>query len=128
MRVLLDTTVLIDVFRRRNNRRAILERLLAEGHELCTSALNIAEVYAGVRPNEEKETETFLEALECFSISQSTGKLAGKLKNDSGRKVKTLAIADTIVAAVALEQNCVVATDNVKHFSMHGLTLYPLRR
>jgi predicted nucleic acid-binding protein len=128
MRVLLDTTVLIDVFRRRNNRRAILERLLAEGHELCTSALNVAEVYAGIRSSEEEETETFLEALECFSISRSTGKLAGKLKNESSRKGKTLAIADTIVAAVALEQNCVLATDNVKDFAMHGLTLYPLSR
>ena len=128
MKVLLDTTVLIDVFRGRNNRRAILERLVSEGHELCTSALNVAEVYAGIRGSEEKETETFLEALECFSIGKSTGKLAGQLKNESARKGKTLALADTIVAAVALEQNCVLATDNVKDFTMARLTLYPLRR
>jgi predicted nucleic acid-binding protein len=127
MKVLLDTTVLIDVFRGRNNRRAILERLVAEGHELCTSALNVAEVYAGIRGSEEEETKTFLEALECFSIEKSTGQLAGQLKNESGRKGKTLALADTIVAAVALEQNCVLATDNVKDFTMARLTLYALR-
>jgi len=128
MKVLLDTTVLIDVFRGRNNRRAILERLLAEGHELCTSALNVAEVYAGIRANEEEPTETFLGALECFSIAQSTGKLAGQLKNESARKGKTLALADMIIAAVALEQNCVLATDNVKHFPIARLSLYPLHR
>ena len=47
MRLLLDTSVLIDVLRLRHGRRELLAELLQLGHTMATSALNIAEVYAG---------------------------------------------------------------------------------
>jgi predicted nucleic acid-binding protein len=126
MRLLLDTSVLIDVLRRRQGRRELLAELVRGGHTLATTALNVAEVYAGVRPGEEAATEAFLDALECYELTQASGRLAGKLKNDWSRKGRTLTLADTIVAAIALERRCTLMTDNRKDFPMAGLEHYPL--
>lgn len=128
MRLLLDTSVLIDALRLQNGRRELLAELVRGQYTLVTSALNIAEVYAGMRPSEEAETEAFLSALDCYEITASVARLAGKLKNRWAGKGRTLSLADTIVAAVALENDCAVFTDNGKDFPMPELRRYPLTR
>jgi len=128
MRVLLDTSVLIDALRDRHKRRDLLAELVRARHTLATSALNVAEVYAGMRPGEEVETEAFLGALECYEISATIARLAGKLKNQWARRGRTLTLADTIVAAVALENDCALMTDNGKDLPMPELRRYPPAR
>jgi len=126
MRLLLDTTVLIDALRFRHGRRELLADLARGGHTLATSALNIAEVCAGMRPGEDARTEAFLGALDCYDLTGRSARLAGSLKREWARKGKTLTLADTIVAAIALEHECTLMTDNRKDFPMAGLQQYPL--
>jgi predicted nucleic acid-binding protein len=126
MRLLLDTSVLIDVLRARRGRRAWLAELVREGHSLETSALNAAEVYAGMRPEEELQTKEFLGALLCHSVDASAAERAGRFKHQWALKGRTLPIADTIVAAVAAEQKCFLATDNRKDFPMAEVRLYEM--
>jgi predicted nucleic acid-binding protein len=124
MRLLLDTSVPIDTPRSRRGRRAWLAELVRAGHSLETSALNIAEVYAGMRPEEEEQTTTLLGALPCHSITANVAERAGRLKNQWARKGRSLTLADTIVAAVATEQGCALVTDNRKDFPMPELRFY----
>jgi predicted nucleic acid-binding protein len=126
MQILLDTSVLIDALRMRRGRREWLAELLRGGHSLATSALNLAEVYAGMRPDEEARTKGFLGALDCHEITASVAEVAGKLQSQWARKGRTLTLADTIVAAVAIGQGCPLATDNLKDFPMREVDLYPL--
>jgi hypothetical protein len=126
MRLLLDTSVLIDVLRSRRGRRELLAKLAREGHGLATTALNVAEVFAGMRPEERTQTEAFLDALDCYALTRTAGQLAGTLKGQWSRKGRTLTIADAIVAAVALENDCILMTDNRKDFPMPELEQYPL--
>jgi predicted nucleic acid-binding protein len=126
VRLLLDSSVLIDVLRHRHDRRQLLAELVRAGHALGTSALNVAEVRAGMRPGEEAQTEAFLASLDCFPITGGTGRLAGNLKSEWARRGQTLTLADTIVAAAALENNCVLMTDNRRDFPMSELKHYPL--
>ena len=126
MRLLLDTSVLIDVLRRRHGRRELLADLARTGHTLATTTLNVAEVYAGMRPQEQVQTDAFLAALDCYELTRSAGRLAGGLKNTWARKGRTLTLADAIVAAIALERGCVLMTDNRKDFPMPELDYYPL--
>ncbi len=128
MHLLLDTSVLIDVLRRRRGRREWLAELAGAGHILATTSLNVAEVYAGMRPGEEPQTEAFLAGLECYDLTRGAGQLAGKLKSDWSRKGRTLALADTIIAAIALERHCMLATDNRKDFPMAELDYYAFPR
>jgi predicted nucleic acid-binding protein len=126
MQLLLDSSVLIDALRLRRGRRQWLAELVRQGHILTTSALNLAEVYTGMRPVEEARTKAFLDALECHEITASIAEMAGTLKQQWAQMGRTLTLADTIVAAVALEQGCSLATDNRKDFPMPGLQLYEL--
>jgi predicted nucleic acid-binding protein len=128
MRLLLDTSVLLDALRLRHGRRELLAELVRGQYTLVTSALNVAEVYAGMRPSEEAETEAFLSALDCYEITAPVARLAGKLKNQWTGKGRTLSLADTIVAAVAMENDCAVMTDNEKDFPMPELRRYRLSR
>ena len=45
------------MFRSRNGCRELLGDLVRAGHSLGTSALNLAEVFAGMRPEDETRTE-----------------------------------------------------------------------
>jgi predicted nucleic acid-binding protein len=123
MRLLLDTSVLIDALRARKDRRSWLADLVRSGHSLETSALNVAEVYAGMRPEEETKTKPFLDALLRHPITTEAGEKAGQLKNQWARRGRTLTLADTIVAAIAIEQGCILITDNRKDFPMNEVKL-----
>jgi len=124
--LLLDTTVLIDALRNRNQRRKLLAGLVASGRALATSTLNVAEVYGGLRPGEEQATRAFLSGLDLFPVSASIAERAGQLKAAFRRQGQTRSITDMIVAATALENGFPVATDNRRDFQIPGLALFPL--
>ena len=126
MKLLLDTTVLIDVLRNRNGRRELLADIVRTGHTLCTSSMNIAEVYSGLRAGEEVRTEALLDGLEEFEIGGRAARAASKLKMTCSKKGRTVSLADAIVAAIVIEQGCALLTDNRKDFPMPKLRLYPL--
>jgi predicted nucleic acid-binding protein len=123
---LLDTSVIIDALNAKKNRNAALIGLAGQGHILACCPINVAEVYAGLRPKEEQKTSALLHSLELYSITFAVAELAGRLKRDYGRQGKTLTIPDAVVAAVALHYQLTLITDNAKDFSMPGLSLHTL--
>ena len=124
MKILLDTSVLIDVLRRRNGRREALAALVRAHESLATTTLNVAELYAGMRPGEEAATEALLKGLECFDLTGSAARLGGKLKYQWSKGGKTLSLADALIAAIAIEERCALLTDNRKDFPMPEVQLY----
>ena len=127
MKILLDTSVLIDTLRRRKGRREALAALVRAHESLATTSLNIAELYAGMRPGEEASTEALLDGLECLDLTGSAARLGGKLKYQWSKRGQTVSLADALIAAIALEARCVLLTDNRKDFPMPELQLYELR-
>jgi predicted nucleic acid-binding protein len=123
---LLDTSVIIDAINNKKGKRQLLRELIAQGNTLACSPINVAEVYAGLRPQEESNTKNFLQTLDLYPLTWPIAELAGLLKRDFGKKGKTLAITDTFIAAVALHHQLHLITDNVKDFPMQDLSLYPL--
>lgn len=126
MKILLDTSVIIDALRGRRGRRVFLRDLLEEGHELACCAINVAEVYSGMRPREAEATAELIDGLEYVEISREAARHAGELRLEWQRKGKTLSLPDAIMGAVALRRGLTVATDNIRHFSMLPLRLLPL--
>lgn len=123
---LLDTSVIIDVLNGKRDREALLKGLLLQGDLLACCAVNISEVYAGMRPKEETKTEAFLQSLDFYEINWEVAKRAGLLKRDYGKKGQTLSLSDTTIAAVALAYNLTLITDNLKHYPLPELKLYRL--
>jgi predicted nucleic acid-binding protein len=126
MQLLLDTSVLIDALRLRHRRRELLAELVQAGYTLATSAQNIAEVYAGMRPDEAQRTEALLSVLDCYNLTGTSGRRAGALKQQWARKGHTLTLADMMVAVIALERGCTLMTDNLKDFPMEELDKFDL--
>ena len=123
---LLDTSVIIDVLNNKRGRLNLLLKLLAEGHLLACCPINVTEVYAGLRAKEEAATEALLASLQYFPITLPVARSAGELKREYRRKGITLNLGDVIIAAVALSNQLILLTDNVKDFPMKELSLYPL--
>ena len=123
---LLDTSIIIDVLNGKRERGKLLQDLLTQGDLLACCPVNISEIYAGMRPKEEAATESFLQSLDFYKITWDVAKLAGLLKRDYSKKGQTLSLPDTTIAAVALEYNLTLITDNTRHYPMPELKLYPL--
>src|SRR5215470_13852041 len=123
---LLDTSVIIDALNNKRARRDLLLDLLKQGNLFACCAINVSEVYAGVRPKEETATEEFLKSLEYYHVTWPVARLAGLLKRDHARKGIALTVTDTTIAAVAIVYELTLMTDNVKDFSSEEVNLYPL--
>ena len=123
---LLDTSVIIDALNGKQKRDHLFKELLQRGHLLACCAINVTEVYAGLRSHEETRTRELLESLQYLPISWAVARLAGLLKRDYGRKGITLATTDATIAAVAIHHQLTLITDNLKHYPMKELSLYPM--
>jgi predicted nucleic acid-binding protein len=126
MTYLLDSSVLIDVLNDRNGRPMLLARLSEQGVLLACCAVNVTELYMGMRPGEEVKTEKFLRSLEFYPVTWETAQLAGHLFRQWRQKGQTLGLADVTIAAVALANKLVLVTDNRRHFPMPDLRLFQL--
>jgi len=123
---LLDTSVIIDALNGKHHRDQLFKELLQQGHLLACCSINVTEVYAGLRPHEEARTEELLASLQYFPVTWPVARLAGLLKRDYGRKGITLATTDATIAAAAIHHQLTLITDNLKHYPMKELSIYPL--
>jgi len=123
---LLDTSVIIDTLNGKRNRPNLLAELIRQGNTFACCSINVTEIYVGMRPKEEAQTEEFLKTLHYYPITWDVARLAGILKRDHSRKGKTIALADATIAAIAITHHLSLLTDNAKDFPMKELRLYPL--
>ncbi len=126
LRILADTSILIDLLRGRSQRRELFKRLTLEGHTFAVTAINLSEIYAGMWPQEREATQKLLAAFECLPIHCEIAQLAGGLRGTWARKGVTLHLADTLIAAAAMHYRLALMTDNRKDFPMPELQLWPL--
>lgn len=124
--ILLDTSVIFDHLNGRKKRTEFLEHLIDQGHLLACCPVNITEVYAGLRSNEETRTKAFLESLEFLPITADIAMKAGLLRRDWRLKGHTLSYTDVIIAATAIINGVPLLTDNRKHFPMPEVELHPM--
>ena|ERR1035438_700990 len=98
---LLDTSVIIDAINNKKGRRQLLRDLVIQGNSLACCPINITEVYAGLRPNEEPSTKAFLSSLDLLPMTWPVAELAGLLKRDYGKKGQTLNLGDVMMVESA---------------------------
>ncbi len=122
MLVLLDSTVLIDYLRG----KPAMQRVFAlekKGDVPSTTAVNIEEIFRGIRPREEKRAHQLLSGLEIIPLDARVGVLAGTWRRDFARRGITLAQPDCLIAAAAIVWNATLVTGNLTDFPMRGLPI-----
>jgi predicted nucleic acid-binding protein len=123
VRLLLDTSVLIDTLRGRDAGERLRE-LRADGASapwIC--AINIEELYRGVRDTEEEALGRFLGGFRLAPLGREEAELAGRWRRDFAPRGVTLGQADCLIAAAAIGIGARLATGNPKHFPMDGLVV-----
>jgi|ERR1035438_4351572 predicted nucleic acid-binding protein len=123
---LLDTNIIVDLLRRRADVLLLIESLLSQGQPLGSCPITVTEVYAGMRPFEEKATRAFMRSLVFLPVTSEIAEHAGHLKARYAKRGKVLSVQDATIAAVCIAYGCALVTKNVKDFPMPELQLYPL--
>ena len=125
-RLLLDTDCVVDHLKGVQSTTDFLGDLSEQGAIFCTNAVVLAELYAGLYPDDQSRAEMFLATLEYLPMSPGSARQAGKWRYSYRRQGLSLSLTDCLIAATALEHGARVVTGNVLHFPM--VPVHPLPR
>jgi predicted nucleic acid-binding protein len=113
--ILVDTDVMIDYLRGQDKAVALIKR---QAERIILSSIVVAELYAGVREDAEREIlDDLVSLLRVIPVTVEIAQAGGLLKRDFG-KSHGVGLADAIIAATAQAENAVLSTLNVKHYPM----------
>ena len=93
-------------------------RLVARGHALATSCVNLAEVEAGLRRSERRKAEAVLGRLRFLVTGPEAAHRAGRYQADWARQGRTIETPDALVAGTARAHGAVLVTHNTGDFPM----------
>jgi predicted nucleic acid-binding protein len=122
-RLLLDSSVVIDLLRRRPGALERLHDTQDAGDDVYVCAIVAAEVTSGLRANERDAASQLFEAFDVAPLGVGEGRLAGWWKQRFQRKGRTLGVDDCLIAAATIGIGGRLATGNPKDFPMGGLTV-----
>jgi len=116
-KILIDTDVLIEMFR--GNRRVLfcVEQLHREGRAFFYSPVTKAEIVHGMRTGEEAAVNELFSAMECIAIDDTVGEQAGLYLARFNRS-HNLQMGDALIAGTARIYKAVLLTCNRKHYPM----------
>lgn len=126
-RYLLDTSVLIDFSKDYEPTKSALLELVYNKEKLAICAITVAEFYTGIIPEAREKWDRFIKELVYWDISLDAAKRAGHYRYMFAKRGITISTTDSLIAAVAYENNATILTDNVKDFPMDDITVMSLR-
>lgn len=126
MKIVVDSSVIIDFLRQKDKKETVLFGLIEKGEELMLPMVVYAEIFAGKSVWQSKQAKKDILDLclgmELVAMSAKQCQLAGKIRSETG-----LDLIDCLVAATALVKKMALLTLNKKHFiCVKGLKLYDL--
>jgi predicted nucleic acid-binding protein len=124
VRVLFDTTVLVDLLHRRPKAIAQLRLLASQGAALAVSTVTLAEIHAGSRPDEEESTARLLALFDVVPFSPELARKTGELIAARRRVGRAYTLDDMAIAATAITSGCALYTANKRDFEVPGILFY----
>jgi predicted nucleic acid-binding protein len=118
VRLLIDTSVLIDQLRGDPRAAQVLMGAAQRNDELWSVAVVRTEVLAGMRKGEERRTNALLDALRWQDVTVEVAEHAGELARRYLRSHRGVDTVDCLVAAATELLGAELLTCNVKHFPM----------
>ena len=113
--VLVDTDVLVDYLRGYSDAVAYVK---AQAEQIILSCIVAAELYAGVRDDEELDRlDEFLTLFPVLPVTAEVARSAGLYNRDYSNS-HSVGLADAIIAATAEAQEAELKTLNIKHYPM----------
>ena len=115
--MILDTDT-ISYFLRGDER--IREKFITHRHELASTTVNYAELIYGLKKNDNKnllpKVELMFDNLKLYTFNKNASRVFGVLKAILSKKGTTVADLDLMIASIAIANDEVLISNNLKHF------------
>jgi len=123
--LLVDTDVIIDLLRGHQDAVAWVRQ---QSRDITLSVITVAELYAGVKGDDEKRLlDELLGLFQLLPVTARTAKQGG-LYRQQFRPSHGVGLADALIAATAVEHNARLVSLNRKHFPMLDVVDTPYRK
>lgn len=120
--MILDTSFIIDILRKRENALKRLGTLIEKNESLKITTLTIFELFSGLvnstkYEKEKGEIEKILKSQIIISLGEESAKKAGEIDGQLSSEGNTLEPIDIMIGAIALLNKEKVLTRNISDFS-----------
>jgi predicted nucleic acid-binding protein len=123
MRILADSSFVIDYLRGLHEAEVRWAAVFADGDEPIINEIVVCEVAAGLRARDVPRLEAFLEPIEFVQTGPDSALLAGRWRAEARAAGRTLGLADALIAAAAYSDNAAVLTRNTRDFALTPVRL-----
>jgi len=115
--ILLDSSILIELFRKKDKSKTMFFHLSQSYSELSISSISYYEIGIGNREAHFAYWEKLTETIAVLPFDKICSKTAIDIYRDLLSKNKMIDLADLFIGATAVTHSIPIATLNVKHFS-----------
>ena len=122
--ILLDSSILIELFRKKDKKKTRFYALSETYNELFISSITYYEIGIGNRESHKDYWEALCEDLNVIPFDKACADTAIAIYQELLKTNKMIDLADILIGATALTHTLPIATLNVKHFDrIKGLQL-----
>ncbi|MFZ5518751.1 MAG: type II toxin-antitoxin system VapC family toxin [Candidatus Zhuqueibacterota bacterium] len=117
-RILIDTSVLIEYFRKQNKSKSYLWELMNESAKFFISSITEFEFYCGCKGQKRKdEARKLLDLFDKIDFNSMHSLKAGQVFVELRSKNQLINLMDILLAGVAIHEKMSIATLDRAHFS-----------
>ncbi|MFA6149936.1 MAG: type II toxin-antitoxin system VapC family toxin [Chitinophagaceae bacterium] len=122
--IMLDTSILIDFYRKTDKSNSVWIGLIKEGYSFAISSITKYEIYTGATESQLEFWDRVLQTIIVLPFDESSAENAARINKALKKKRKQIDIADLFIAATALTHKVFFSTLNRKHFDrVEGLKI-----
>lgn len=122
--ILLDSSVLIELFRKKDKEKTVFYSLSQSYNDLCISSVTDYEIGIGNRKSHADYWNLLSENLRVIAFDKVCSKCPIEIYLDLLKSNKMIDFADIFIGATAVAYNIPLATLNMKHFDrIKGLNI-----
>jgi tRNA(fMet)-specific endonuclease VapC len=114
--ILLDSSILIELFRKKDKEKTIFYSLSQSYSDLCISSITYYEIGVGNRKSHADYWESLSDNLNVIPFDKACSNSAVTIYLDLLKANKMIDLADILIGATDLTHNIPIATLNIKHF------------
>lgn len=123
--ILLDTSILIEFYRKKEKSGTIFYKLFDENQKLSVSTITVFEIYRGATKQQEHLWDLIFEKITVLPFEEDAAKLYQQLKSLN----RLIDLPDLLIASIGISCDLPLATLNLRDFSrVPGLTLHQFQK
>ncbi len=122
--ICLDTSVLIDFYRKTDKSKSFLFQLTEKYDRFAISAITEFEIFIGSKSDQDDYWDRLFSTMKKLPFDSKSNKIAINIDRKLKQISKQIEVPDLMIAACAMANDAIIATLNAKHFSrIDGLKL-----